>query len=250
MNWAPRGGLKIGPSNTGGGSSSSGATGGLAGRLAGTGRSVLASGARCLHHHATLNPSSSPPCRRRGVAVGRGDSAGRRGGGDRRLPIIRPRAGYLVAAAPAASVGAAAAAVSSPLGKRPRHDYETPDLPSHAHRQRWLESQADAFDAVAAGQPTPTRPPQAAAPAAPSRQHAHARGRRAAAGQPGAPALCRLPARVWAVRRGRGAPAPSTRSTCPSSTTCPRSAWRTSSPRCTRTCACCAAAWAARPCAA
>lgn len=36
------------------------------------------------------------------------------------------------------------------LGKRARVEYDTPDLPSHADRKQWLESQHAAFDAVAA----------------------------------------------------------------------------------------------------
>ena len=52
--------------------------------------------------------------------------------------------------APAAGYGHGhAAAAAGPLGKRPRSDYETPDLPGHADLGAWLESQRAAFEAVA-----------------------------------------------------------------------------------------------------
>lgn len=72
------------------------------------------------------------------------DSGGRRYGSERRLAPVGPRA----LAYPAN--GALAPPAASPLGKRPRHEYETPDLPAHADREQWLAGQLAAFDAVAA----------------------------------------------------------------------------------------------------
>ncbi|PRW61086.1 mitochondrial import receptor subunit TOM40-1-like [Chlorella sorokiniana] len=105
VSWAPRGGLKIGPSGCAGG---------------GMGSS---------------DDEGSPLW---------GEDSSRRAGQERRLATIGPRQ---LAYLPNGTTGAPPA---SPLGKRTRQEYETPDLPSHADRQQWLAGQLASFDAVAA----------------------------------------------------------------------------------------------------
>ncbi|EFN52298.1 hypothetical protein CHLNCDRAFT_139056 [Chlorella variabilis] len=109
VSWAPRGGLKIGPSAMGGGSSDDEGSP-LYGDDSGSARRQLASAAA-----------------------------------DRRQGPIGPRAAAH-AAAPAAQGGHGQALAGQ---KRARHDYETPDLPGHADRQQWLEAQREALEAVA-----------------------------------------------------------------------------------------------------
>jgi hypothetical protein len=77
------------------------------------------------------------------------DSGGGGGGrshlaADRRQPGLGSRTAA-AAASPAATNGELLAGQ-----KRPRDIYDTPDLPSHADRHQWLESQAAAFEAVTA----------------------------------------------------------------------------------------------------
>lgn len=55
---------------------------------------------------------------------------------------------------PRPSTHSAPAPANGVLGKRPRVEYDTPDLPSHADRKQWLDSQLAAFDAVVAADDT------------------------------------------------------------------------------------------------
>lgn len=161
VSWAPRGGLKIGPSGGGGGMGSSGGCASWVGHKPCQARhpgqicshAQVQSAACCplsLPQATVCNPSQPIPARcllpcadDEGSPLW-GEDSGRRGGQERRLATIGPRQ---LAYAPN---GATAAPTGSPLGKRSRQEYETPDLPSHADRQQWLAGQLVAFDAVAA----------------------------------------------------------------------------------------------------
>ncbi|KAL4423940.1 hypothetical protein ABPG75_001241 [Micractinium tetrahymenae] len=141
VSWAPRGGLKIGPSGGG---------------IAGGGSS---------------DDEGSPLY---GEDSGSRRQFGHGGAADRRQPTIGPRPASHGAPPPANGL----------LGKRARVEYDTPDLPSHADRKQWLESQKAAFDAVVAADEAEDarRSAQAEVPAAPPAVPAQGSGEGAGGG--------------------------------------------------------------------
>lgn len=101
---------------------------------------------------------------------------------DRRQPTVGPR--------PPSHGGAPTA--NGVLGKRARVEYDTPDLPSHADRKQWLESQQAVFDAVVAADEA--EPPRGGAAPEPPAAPAQGGGEAAAPADGGAAAPQQPPA--------------------------------------------------------
>lgn len=117
--------------------------------------------AQTLHWH--LPPSTMAADDEGSPLYGEDSASARRQFGsaavDRRQAAIGPRP---AAQTPGSQVLNGLLPAPHLLGKRSRQEYDTPDLPSHADRQQWLESQRAAFEAVGSS----CEPAGGAAPAA------------------------------------------------------------------------------------
>ena len=232
---------------------------------------------------------------------GRRQFGGHPSGVDRRPAATGPRpAAYAAVAAGGGGSGSGGYGFGlQQLGKRPRQEYETPDLPSHADGQQWMQSQREAFDAVASssrgsghsGEGEGREGGAAAGEGATAGESTNRRQRGSASSSGSAARHAAIFALVYGLldagedRRwacpacllacpfefSMLVPSPgsclplliflcpsafdlphsaelSTRSTCPGSTTCHRSAWTRSFPPCTATWGCWGAAWDGRLC--
>ncbi|KAL4434845.1 hypothetical protein ABPG77_005372 [Micractinium sp. CCAP 211/92] len=165
VSWAPRGGLKIGPSG-----------GGIAGAGSSDdeGSPLYGEDSGSVRRHFTHGAPSA----------------------DRRQPTVGPR--------PPSHGGAPTA--NGVLGKRARVEYDTPDLPSHADRKQWLESQQAVFDAVVAADEA--EPPRGGAAPEPPAAPAQGGGEAAAPAEGGA-AAPQQPAAAGEAGRDEGGDAAS-----------------------------------------